>query len=173
MNNVRKIVVIGGESTGKSTLSAQLAAAYETSWVKEYARAYLEKCKGHYVYEDLKQIAKGQIESEDLQLAKAKKFLFCDTDLQVIQVWSEYKFRRCDPWIVHEIEHRKYHGYILTAPDFPWVSDPLREHPEAHLRDYFFECYKRMLLRSQIPFCIADGNQEKRLLQAMHFIDKL
>lgn len=173
MDSVRKIVVIGGESTGKSTLCARLASAYDTCWVREYAREYLEKLNRAYVFEDLVLIANGQIKLEEIELANAKNFLFCDTDLQVIQLWSEYKFGHCDPWILHEISCRKYDGYILTAPDFPWESDPLREHPEPHLRSYFFEYYKRMLQKSQLPFCIAEGSQENRFLLATQFVEQL
>ncbi|HEV2831233.1 MAG TPA: ATP-binding protein [Hanamia sp.] len=62
---IKKIVVIGPESTGKSTLCAQLAEHYQTLWVPEYAREYLEKNGTDYSYNDLLAIAKGQIELEE------------------------------------------------------------------------------------------------------------
>ncbi len=173
MDAVQKIVIIGGESTGKSTLCEQLADVYGTNWVAEYARNYLEKLNRPYVYEDLLLIAKGQIEAEGKGLIDAKRFLFCDTDLQVIQVWSDHKYKRCDNFILEDIKHRKYDAYILMAPDFPWEMDPLREHPEPQMRSYFFEIYKNMLANKQIPFCIGEGNQENRLLIATQFLENL
>lgn len=64
MKQLKKIVAIGPESTGKSTLCAQLSAHYNTTWVKEYARNFLEN-NSKYTYEDLLIIAKGQLELED------------------------------------------------------------------------------------------------------------
>lgn len=167
---IKKIVVIGGESTGKSTLCEQLATYYNTLWVKEFAREYLEQLRREYVEEDLLQIAKGQLNAEDDAITKANQFLFCDTDLQVIKVWSEYKYGRCDAWITQQILTRKYDAYIITSPDFPWQDDPLREHPEPALRDYFFNLYTEMIATNGAPYYIVDGSEEKRLQQAVTFI---
>ena len=91
MPEVKKIVIIGGESTGKSTLCAQLAAHYNTSWVREFAREFLEKQQCTYAYSDLIKIALGQLASENIAVNKANQYLFCDTNLHVIKVWSEHK----------------------------------------------------------------------------------
>lgn len=72
METIKKIVVIGPESTGKSTLCEKLAAHYNTLWVPEYAREYLEKHGTDYTYEDLLAIAKGQIELEERISSKLK-----------------------------------------------------------------------------------------------------
>ena len=173
MNALKKIVVIGGESTGKSTLCEQLAARFNTGWVPEYARAYLENLGREHAKEDLLVIAKGQLEQEDKLAVNAEQWLFCDTDLQVIQVWSEFKYQYCDPFISQEIKQRKYHAYILTSPDFPWEADPLREHPEPALRTYFFELYQQKITERGLPFCIVSGNKKTRLEQAVQFIQTL
>ena len=173
MHGLKKIVIIGGESTGKSTLCAQLAAHYNTQWVKEYAREYLEKLQRAYLYTDLLEIAKGQLTSENIAANTANQYLFYDTNLHVIKVWSEHKYKRCDPFIIEQINHRKYDAYILTSPDFPWQSDPLREHPEESMRQYFFKLYKSILENDQTPFCIVDGVETNRLKQAIAFIEQL
>src|SRR5690554_2291780 len=98
MTEIKKVVVIGPESTGKSTLTSGLSKAFSEPWVPEYAREYLEKLAEKYQYEDLLQIAKGQIAGEEEKIKKAEAILFCDTDLQVIKVWSDHKFERTDPW---------------------------------------------------------------------------
>ena len=139
---LRKIVIIGPESTGKSTLCEALAAHFRTEWVREYAREYLEEHGMKYGYETLSVIARGQLALEEKGTAdkeakqhktepgSANGLLFIDTDLYVIKVWSEYVFGRCAPWILNEIVRRKYDGYLLANTDLPWADDPLREYPD-------------------------------------------
>ena len=99
---VNKIVIIGPESTGKSTLCEQLAAHYNTIWVKEYAREYLLKNGHDYTYENLLDIAKGQVDSEQLAVGSwqseaenIKSPIFIDTDMYVMKVWCEFVFEKC------------------------------------------------------------------------------
>ncbi len=84
MKLIIKITIIGPESTGKTTLTQQLAHHYQTSWVREYARSYIENLNRPYEESDLVEMAKGQIEAERQAAKKARKYLFCDTDLRVI-----------------------------------------------------------------------------------------
>ena len=170
---IQKIVIIGGESTGKSTLSAQLAAHYQTDWVPEFARHYLEKLKTPYTQTDLLAIAKGQVKSEIELMKTANKYLFCDTDLYVMQVWSEHKYQTCDTWILNQIAQQQADAYILTSPDMPWEPDPQREHPEPKWREYFFNWYKKIVEKSALPFTIVSGNEEMRLQQAIDFIENM
>ena len=65
---VKKIVIIGPESTGKSMLCEKLASHFNTLWVPEYAREYLIDNGNNYTIEDLQKIAKGQIENEEKKL---------------------------------------------------------------------------------------------------------
>lgn len=167
---VKKIVVIGSESTGKSTLSAGLADALDTVWVEEYARDYLLQLGRPYEESDLLKIAKGQLAIEDEKLKQANEYLICDTDLNVIKVWAEASYGRCDNWILEQIKKRKYHAYILTDIDMPWVDDPLREHPLPHERQYFFDLYKAIVEQSGVPFVIASGDEQERLQKALSFI---
>lgn len=164
---LQKIVVIGPESTGKSTLSQDLALALDTLWVPEYARTYLEKNGATYQFNDLAEIAKGQLISEDKLAEDAHKQLICDTDLYVLKVWSEHKYGKTDSFILHNIASRKYDAYILCDIDMPWEADPLREHPDQEMRRYFFELYKDIVIHSGKPFIIASGNQEERLARSL------
>ena len=173
MGKVKKIVILGGESTGKSTLCAQLALHYHTTWVKEYARTYLESLNRAYIETDLLVIAKGQLDAERKNMELANHFIFCDTDLNVLKVWSEYKYGRCDTDILKQIVHQKCDAYILTAPDFPWEDDPLREHPEPALREHFFQVYLEIIQQTKLPYCIVKGSESKRLKNAIKFIDQL
>lgn len=167
MPKIKKVVVIGPESTGKSTLTSALAEKYSEPWVEEYAREYLEDLGRAYHYGDLLKIAQGQVALEEQKLKAADKLLFCDTNLYVVQVWSDHKFTKTHPWILQQIEERRYDLYFLTDIDIPWQEDPLREHPDPEMRQYFFDIYHRLLTASNTPFFIISGNPEQRLDQAV------
>lgn len=173
MNEHKKIVIVGGESTGKSTLSEQLAAHYQTEWVPEYARTYLQELGRPYTESDLVEIAIGQLALEDVMSKMADRYLFCDTDLHVIKIWSEHAYGRCDPWVLDQIALNRYDAYLITAPDFPWEPDPLREHPEQHWREYFFKQYISEIAATNLPMCIVKGNMEERLHAALDFVHRL
>ena len=97
---MKKIIVIGPESTGKSTLCEQLANHYKTCWCPEFAREYLLEKKGNYNFEDLLNIAMGQLELEDTLINLATHgFYFIDTDMYVMKVWCEVSFEQCHTWI--------------------------------------------------------------------------
>lgn len=167
----KKVVVIGPESTGKSTLSEALAKELNTVWVPEYARSYLEERNNIYTEADLIQIAKGQIESEDTAAINAKDWLICDTDLHVIKVWAEHKYKRCNPMVLEEIAQRKYDLYLLTYIDIAWEEDPQREHADEHMRQYFYNIYKDIVQNSGVPWVDIYGSHDVRLataLQAIH-----
>jgi NadR type nicotinamide-nucleotide adenylyltransferase len=171
--SIKKIAVIGPESTGKSTLSEALAKALNTVWVPEFARAYLENIKRSYEENDLLEIAKGQLKSENEMLEKANRFLICDTDLYVLKVWSEHKYNRCHRMILETIAQRHYDLYLLTDIDTQWEYDPLREHPDEAMRKYFHKQFQDLVVNSHTPFIFVSGNQEERLLKSLNAIKKL
>lgn len=168
-----KVVVIGPESTGKSTLSERLAGHYQTIWVPEYARQYLEELPRSYAQQDLLKIAEGQLALEDEREKLANKLLICDTDLHVVKVWSEHKFGNCDPRILEMMAMRKYDLYLLTYIDIPWEEDPQREYPDPAMREYFYRIYKDIVASSGIPWAEVHGNYEERLEMAIRITDAL
>lgn len=173
MSSIKKIVVIGPESTGKSTLSKSLAEQLHTVWVPEFARTYLENLGREYTESDLLEIAKGQIAAEDVAIATADKYLICDTDLYVIKVWSEAKFGRCHPWILEQIAQREYDLYLLAYIDTEWQDDPLREHPLPQERQYFYNIYRDIVIQSGVNWIDVRGNEQERLQLAVNAIRKL
>lgn len=183
MKAIKKIVTIGPESTGKSTLAELLAKHYDTLWVPEYARQYLEENGADYTFGDLHKIAEGQIAQEEKIAAELhqriqndeKQFpiLFIDTDLYVIKVWSEYVFNQCDNRCLRQIAQRKYDGYLLCATDLPWQKDELREYPNQEVRDELFKHYKDLLINQPLPWCTISGDYEERLQQGITFVDGL
>ena len=191
LKQLKKIVAIGPESTGKSTLCKQLANHYKTGWVKEYAREFIG-AHGEYSYEDLLTIAKGQVELED-ETAKSlevsgvryqvsgKSFepsdnsyhLFVDTDMHVMQVWCEFVYNRCHNWILSQIATRQYAGYLLCNIDLPWEQDGMREYPDRKVREKLYHFYKEMMINQSVPWIEISGNHEERLETAVQFLEKL
>lgn len=166
-------MILGPESTGKSTLAEDLATHFGEPWVPEFAREYLEKIDRPYRYEDLLEIGKGQVNAEDELAEKAKKFLFVDTDLRVIHIWSEHRFGKTNPWVMDQIEKRKYDLILLTDTDLPWTPDPQREYPELEMRQYFFDKYLQLAQESGFPFLVVSGDRETRLKTAVAAIGNL
>jgi NadR type nicotinamide-nucleotide adenylyltransferase len=183
MEAIKKIVVIGPESTGKSTLCKNLASHYNSLWVPEYAREYLEKSGTEYSYDNLLDIAKGQIALEDkisdtsLQMAVGSsdapshpKPLFIDTDMYVMKVWCEFVFNKCHNWILNRIAERPYDLYLLCDIDLPWVEDPLREYPDKNTRKKLYHFYKDLMVNQSRPWCNISGNYQERFEKAVDFI---
>jgi NadR type nicotinamide-nucleotide adenylyltransferase len=169
----KRILILGPESTGKSTLAEKLAEHYAEPWVPEVAREYLEQLDRPYGYDDLLQIGRQQMQLEDEMAAGAKNHLFCDTDLRVIQVWSQHRFGKVDPWVLEEITRRTYDLILLCAPDLPWQEDPLREHPELEMRQQFFDVYQQLTLASGFPWVLISGETAERLSTAIQEVDYL
>ena len=166
-----RVALTGPESTGKTTLSRQLADHYRTSWAPEYARTYLEQHGPGYALADLEVIARGQVAAEDEAAARANRVVFCDTDLLVIKVWSEHAFGQCPEWVKHRIERQRYDLVLLLGVDIPWEADPLREHPNH--RQYFYSLYQRELNDLMSNFAEISGSPAERLEQACFFVDEL
>jgi NadR type nicotinamide-nucleotide adenylyltransferase len=166
---IKKVCVIGPECTGKTDLSQFLALHYQTVWVEEYARAYLNKLGRVYDQVDLLKIAHGQLRMEDEWVYEANKILVCDTNLIVIKVWSEYKYGNCDPDILKKIAERKYDLYLLTDIDIPWAEDPQREHPDK--REYFRNIFRQEVTTTGVPFVEISGEREARRKKAIEAIN--
>ena len=179
---LKKIVVIGPESTGKSSLCEALAKYFNTLWCPEYAREYLLKNGKNYSYENLLEIAKGQIALEDSYSQKVEKtddastsdsyllssnFLFIDTDMYVMKVWCEYVFDKCHSYILEQIVERKYDLYLLCNTDLPWAEDELREYPDEQTRRELFKIYYDIMLNQSVPFAIVSGTGEARVQSAI------
>ncbi len=173
---MKKIVVIGPESTGKSSLCEQLSQHYNTYWCPEYARQYLLDNGKNYQYEDLLTIAKGQLELENSIIQKAlsenKDFVFIDTDMYVMKVWSEYVFGKCDNFILDEIVKCQYDYYFLANIDLPWTPDELREYPDEQPRIELFNIYKDILVNQSTPWSLISGTGEERFEMAYRILEE-
>lgn len=175
-SNVIKVVLFGPESTGKTTLSEQLARYYNTVWVPEYAREFLQNkwnnerktCEP----DDLLPIAEGQMRLENELTKKATNILICDTDLLETKVYSEvYYVGDCDPILEKYALQNTYDLYLLTYIDIPWEADDLRDKPTE--REEMFSYFKQSLEKHRKNFIILKGNKKERLEKAINHIDQL
>lgn len=167
---IRKIAIIGPESTGKSESCQHLSYHYQTEWVPEFARFYLDRLDRPYEKNDLRAIAEGQLSWEDDKAEYANQYLFCDTNLIVIKIWSDHKYGSTDPWIENQMKERSYDFYLLNNIDIPWTPDPQREHPT--MRKHFFNQYKDYLIQHNLPFAIVSGIEGDRKECAVQAIDR-
>lgn len=171
---MKRIVITGPESTGKSTLCEQLAEHYNTVWCPEFARQYLLERGMNYSYEDLTNIAQGQIELETSLQTKAKNNLyFIDTDMYVMKVWHEVAFGKCPSWILKSISRAQYDFYFLCNTDLPWEKDELREYPDLAFRQKLFKMYNDIVINSGTPWTVISGTKEERLQAAINSIDTI
>jgi NadR type nicotinamide-nucleotide adenylyltransferase len=171
MTEKKRVAIIGPECTGKSELSKFLAQHFKTEWVPEYARAYIDNLSRPYNQNDLITIAHGQLRLEDEYARDANTFLFCDTNLYVIKVWSMFKYGNCEKEILDQIAARKYDLYLLTYVDLPWEEDPLREHPTK--REELYNIYLNEMKNQPVPFVEIKGEREQRQATAIEAIEKL
>ncbi|MER3498247.1 MAG: ATPase [Chitinophagaceae bacterium] len=174
---MKKIVAIGPESTGKSSLCEQLSRHYNTVWCPEYAREYLLNHGKNYSYEDLLNIAKGQIELEEattrLAMKKENPIIFIDTDMYVMKVWCEFVFGKCHRFVLNEIVKRTYDLYLLCNIDLPWIADELREYPDLETREKLYRMYKDILINQSTPWVEISGNDKHRLKTAIEAVNQL
>ena len=174
--NLLKVVLFGPESTGKTTLSRQLARYYNTVWAPEFAREYLQEkwnnerktCEA----EDLIPIAIGQMKLENKLAKKADKVLICDTDLLETKVYSEEFYGGfVDSDLDKSANENQYDLYLLTYIDTPWEEDDLRDRPEQRLE--MFKAFENALRKHNRPYVLLKGDKETRLKKATEAIDKI
>jgi NadR type nicotinamide-nucleotide adenylyltransferase len=170
---VKRVAIVGAESTGKTWLAEALADYYAEPFVPEYAREYLLERGLDYDYTeaDVLTMAKAQMVSEEAIAPKARRLLFCDTNLVVIKVWMDHSYQRTHPWVLHEMRLRHYDLHLVCDIDLPWTPDPLREHP--HLRLYFRQVYLRELQDLGVKYKVIQGLERSRLGAAIVAIEEL
>ena len=158
MGKQLKIAFTGPESSGKTTMAKLIAEVYSTSFIPEYAREFL-KHKTTYSISDLDVIAKKQVE-----LCKASKntLVISDTEMAVMLIWSQEKFKEVSPTIQSYWEAQNFDHLFLCAPDIPWEADKLRENPLD--RERLFVLYVELLTRNNLSFSILRGSLNQRII---------
>jgi len=168
---MKRVVITGPESTGKSTLAKQLGQYLKCAWVKEYARSYIDDLNRPYKELDLLSIAKGQINLEEEVRKTKPPILICDTDLLTIEIWSDIQFGRCENWIKEQVVSRSADLYVLCGIEVPWAFDPQRE--SENDRWFLYEVYRERLIELEKDFIEIKGNEEDRFAQVVNSIGKM
>ncbi len=168
---VRRVCLLGPESTGKSTLAKQLAEHFKTVSVPEYARTVRNTRGGELNPEDIQTVARAQLAAEEALARQANRVLLCDTDLLSLALWSERLFGHCPEWIWIEANRRKHDLYLLTEADVPFVGEPSFDEPEQ--RAAFGQSCLEELRSSNRPFVRLRGSWEKRSRRARSAVARL
>ncbi|MBS1533019.1 MAG: ATP-binding protein [Bacteroidetes bacterium] len=166
---IKKIAIVGPESTGKSTMSAFLAEHYQTAWVPEFARDYCAALTEPPTWQDEINMFYGQVALEEEYLPKANKLLICDTTFITVKIWSDHTFGRSPQEVLDELPKRPYDLYLLLDIDMPWEYDPLRDFP--HLREHFMGVWHKELKELDANYVVISGLGQERYDSALKAID--
>lgn len=167
----RRVVLTGSESTGKTTLTADLARHYDAAWVPEYVRGYADWKGAPLEAGDVTPVARGQIAAQDLALERARDLLLLDTDLLSTVVYAEHYYGFCPEWVRAAADHRRADLYLLCDIDVPWTHDPQRD--RAGERPVMHELFRRALAERGFPFQVIRGGWRERFLAARLAIEAL
>jgi HTH-type transcriptional repressor of NAD biosynthesis genes len=168
---VKRVCIYGPESTGKSTLTIDLARHFQTVFVEEYARGLLDFKNGRCDYEDIEKIARGHMASEKALARQANRVLFSDTDPLTTTVWSNVLFGNCPAFVYEAAEATTYDLYLVTNIDVPWVDDNQRFFSDTR-QEFLNLCIQALEQRNR-PYILISGTWEKRLAQAIQAVEKL
>jgi len=161
---IKRIAILGAESSGKSSLAEQLAAHYHTEWVPEYLREFVETHNRVPVESDQFHIASTQVAREEDALPQARNFLFCDTTPLMTAIYSRFYFVQADAPLKELTQKRRYDFTIVTAPDLPWTPDGLQRESEA-MRQLVHEELLRELHARATPYLLVSGDMQHRMSQ--------
>ena len=175
MSDVKRIVVTGTESTGKTQLTQRLAVHFGEPWSAEHAREFWD-ARGGITAADLDALDRGQVANEDAAAAKARRIVFLDTDLITCVIWNDLLFPgACPPWVRVEADRRARRAalYLLCMPDVPYVPDPQRCFPDDATRKQTGERWREALTSRGLPFVEIRGSWEERERTAIAAVEKI
>lgn len=155
---VHRICLIGGESTGKSTLSAALARSLNTLHVAEYGREHWEQKRGNLSFDDMLVIAQTQVMRE--MTAHPNRYLVCDTSPLTTLFYSLEMFDKADPQL-ERLAQRQYDTVVLCADDFEFVQDGTRQGEAFSQRQK--KWYIRELTKRNISYLLVNGSVDQRV----------
>jgi len=169
---VRRVAILGAESTGKTTLAERLAGVFETAWVPEYGREYCEGMDARdLVLADFDAIGRGQIKVEEEAASKANRVLICDTELLTTCTWSDMIVGARPGWLDAQARRQRYHLVLLLGDDVPWINDGTRvlgERRTEHTRRL-----RAALEEARQPYVELRGSFEDRLQDAIARVQAL
>jgi NadR type nicotinamide-nucleotide adenylyltransferase len=167
---VTHVVALHGiESTGKSTLAAELARALGTVWVPEYGRDY---CLAHgtdCTPEDLQTIARVQQDMIEAAKGESRQVIITDTDWLMTRAWH----RMMIGLTMAGADYARADLYLYLAPDVPWIDDGLRLHAEVRQRRRFDALCRAELAAADVRWVEIAGDWDARRNAALAAIAEL
>lgn len=163
--SVKRVAILGAESSGKSTLAAALADRYATLWVPEYLREFVDSNGRVPVESDQFPIARTQMEREDAAAARATRFLFCDTTPLMTAIYSRWYWGRVDAQLARLESRHDYAWTLVASPDSPWEADGLQRESEQVRQDIHEQVLAQLHQRG-IAYTLVSGSLQQRMLQA-------
>ena len=161
---MKRVTLLGGESSGKSTLAAALADHFATEWVPEYGRELWDIREGSLSYEDLLLIAKEQVHREEHASRTPRAIqigvLICDTSPLTTLLYCLDMFNRAEPEL-YGLAKRTYDLVILCSPDFDFVQDGTRRDDTFRTTQHAW--YQNELAARSIPHVIVSGSVQDRV----------
>lgn len=176
MSDVKRIAVFGTESTGKTWLTRRLAEHFGEPCSAEFAREFWDSHGGVITAADLDAIARGQIANEEAAAVKARRIVFCDTDLLTCTLWNDLLFPgACPDWVRREAEKRarEFALYLLCDADVPFVSDPQRCFPDPAARERINRLWTEAVRSRGLPFVHIRGEWTERERAAIAAVDRV
>jgi len=173
---LKRVVLFGTESTGKSALAEGLATHFGEPWAPEFVRGFWDRREGLIEGADLATIARGQIANEETAALAADRLLFCDTDLLMNVRWADDLFPgACPAWVRQRADKRarRYALYLYCEPDLPWEPDPQRSFLDAAAWQASAERCREMLTSRGLPFVTVRGKGSERIALAIDTVNVL
>ena len=167
---VPRVVFLGGESSGKTTLAAAMAEHFASVWVPEYGRERWEQCAGRLTEADLIDIGRVQAAREEAMHAQAVRFLFCDTSPLTTLGYAHWMFGTAPPALA-DLARRRYDLTVLCAPDFAFVQDGTRRDPAFRQQQHAW--YEAQLAGSDARWIVATGALKQRVAQVAEALARL
>ncbi len=168
---LKKIIISGPESTGKTEICRKLSLHYNTVFIPEYARSYIENLKKKYTYKDVEHIAKQQIELLQKDYTNHKEnFIFFDTGLIITKIWFQEVYGKFPKFIENELKSIKIDAYLLCYPDIEWLPDKVRENG-GEKRIILFNKYLEEIKKTTLKYFIIKGEGDARFQNAVRYLD--
>lgn len=172
MKKIKKVVVTGPESTGKTTLCKQLSAHFNTIYIPEYARTYVENINRAYNYYDIEHIARKQVELEKEFASKTNSYLFYDTYLIITKIWFIWCYKKFPEWLDKAIKESNVDLFLLLNTDIRWEDDGIRENSGFN-RQKLFSLYQAELENLSQKYCVISGSGNVRFDNALKAINNI
>lgn len=176
MPDVKRIAIFGTESTGKSTLAERLAAHFDEPWSREFAREFWDARGGRIAAADLDAIGRGQVANEEAAAARARRVVFCDTELITCTLWNDALFPgACPAWVRAEadVRARRFSRYLLCDADVPFVPDPQRCFPDDASRERARGLWREALVSRRLEFVEIRGAWAERERRAIAAVEQI